>query len=50
MNLERFAADTDRESVRACHEIYLSGIPADNPGEPPVTLRSFAGWMALGWT
>jgi GNAT superfamily N-acetyltransferase len=50
MSLERFAADTDRESVRACHEIYLSGIPADAPGEPPLSLRSFAGWMALGWT
>jgi len=50
MNLERFAADTDRELVLACHEIYLSGIPADAPGEPPLSLRSFAGWMALGWT
>jgi len=50
MDLQRFAADTDRESVRVCHEIYLSGIPADDPHEPPLSLRSFAGWMALGWT
>ncbi len=50
MDLQRFAADTDRESVRACHEIYLSGLPADDPHEPPMSLRSFAGWMAVGWT
>ncbi len=50
MDLQRFAADADRESVRACHEIYLSGIPADDPNGPPMSLRSFDGWMALGWT
>ena len=50
MNLERFAADRDSDSVRACHEIYLSGAPADDPDVPPLSLRSFAGWMVLGWT
>ena len=50
MDIERFAADRDRESVRACHEIYLSGGPADDPHVPPLSLRSFAGWMELGWT
>jgi GNAT superfamily N-acetyltransferase len=50
MNLERFAADRDRESVRACHQIYLSGWAADDPHVPPLSLRSFAGWMVCGWT
>jgi GNAT superfamily N-acetyltransferase len=50
MSLERFAADRDSESVRACHEIYLSGWAADDPHVPPLSLRSFAGWMVCGWT
>ena len=50
MNLERFAADRDRESARACHQIYLSGWAADDPHVPPLSLRSFAGWMVCGWT
>jgi len=41
MDLERFAADRDAESVRASHEIYLSGIPADDPRVPPLSLRGF---------
>ena len=50
MDLERFAADRDAESVRASHEIYLSGIPADDPRVPPLSLRGFTGWLVLGWT
>lgn len=50
MDLQRFAADSDRELVRACYEIYLSGIPADDPLGPPMSLPVFGGWMALGWT
>jgi GNAT superfamily N-acetyltransferase len=50
MDLQRFAADSDHELVRACYEIYLSGIPADDPLGPPMSLPVFGGWMALGWT
>jgi GNAT superfamily N-acetyltransferase len=50
MDLERFDPATDGESVRACHEIYLSGLPIDDPDGPHFSLRSFAGWLALGWT
>ena len=41
---------TDSASVRACHEIYLSGLPDDDPLGPPMSPRAFAGWLALGWT
>jgi GNAT superfamily N-acetyltransferase/RimJ/RimL family protein N-acetyltransferase len=50
MNLERFAPAADPESVRACHQVYLAGVSADDPHVPPTSLRVFAGWMALGWT
>ena len=50
MDLERFSAAGDGAAVRACHEIYLSGLPADDPEGPVGSFRPFAGWMELGWT
>jgi GNAT superfamily N-acetyltransferase len=50
MKVERFDAGADDASVRACYEIYLSGLPADDPHAPPLSARAFAGWLALGWT
>src|ERR1700729_1021223 len=50
MKVERFDPETDGASVRACHEIYLSGLPDDDPLGPPMSPRVFAGWLALGWT
>jgi GNAT superfamily N-acetyltransferase/RimJ/RimL family protein N-acetyltransferase len=50
MDLERFAPADDRESVAACHEIYRSGIAADDPAGPVMSPRFFGGWMKLGWT
>ena len=50
MKVERFDAAADSASVRACYEIYRSGLPADDPLGPPVSARGFAGWLALGWT
>src|SRR5258707_14581389 len=50
MKVERFDPGIDSASVRACHDIYLSGLPDDDPLGPPMTPRVFAGWLALGWT
>ncbi len=50
MKVERFDAGTDGAPVRACHGIYLSGLPADDPLGPSRPPRAFAGWLALGWT
>jgi GNAT superfamily N-acetyltransferase len=50
MHIEQFSPDADRAAVQACHEIYLAGIPIDDPNVPPMALRCFAGWLALGWT
>jgi GNAT superfamily N-acetyltransferase len=50
MKLERFDAAADSESVRACHDIFLAGAPADDPDGPPMLSRRFAAWLKLGWT
>jgi GNAT superfamily N-acetyltransferase len=50
MKVERFDAGADDASVRACYEIYLSGLAVDDPHAPPMPARAFAGWLALGWT
>ena len=50
MHIERFDAGTDRDLVRACHEMYLAAMPLDQPGEPPMSDRVFAGWLRMFWT
>jgi GNAT superfamily N-acetyltransferase len=50
MKVDQFDPGTNGACVRACHDIYLSGLPDDDPLGPPMTPRVFAGWLALGWT
>ncbi len=50
MHIERFDAATDHDLVRACHEMHLAAMPLDQPGEPPMSARAFAGWLNLSWT
>jgi len=50
MHIERFDVDTDLDLVRACHEMYVTAMPVDVPGEPPMSGRVFAGWLRLSWT
>ena len=50
VDVERFSPASDGASVRACHEIYLSGLPTDDPNGPVMSFRPFAGWMECGWT
>jgi GNAT superfamily N-acetyltransferase len=50
VDLERFSPDDDGASVRACYEIYLSGLPADDPEGPVMPFRTFAGFLERGWT
>jgi GNAT superfamily N-acetyltransferase len=50
VELERFSPASDGALVRACHEIYVSGVPDDDPNGPIQSLRPFAGWMEFGWT
>ena len=50
MHIERFDVETDRDLVRACHEMYVAAMPVDVPGEPLMSDRVFAGWLRLSWT
>ena len=50
MHIERFDAETDRDLVRACHEMYVAAAPVDAPGEPVMSDRVFAGWLRMHWT
>jgi len=50
VDVERFSPASDGASVRACHEIYLSGLHSDDPNGPVMSFRPFAGWMECGWT
>jgi GNAT superfamily N-acetyltransferase/RimJ/RimL family protein N-acetyltransferase len=50
MDLERFTPADAPESVAACHEIYLSGIPADDPAGPLMSAGFFGGWLKCGST
>ena len=48
MGIDRFGAEDERR-VTACHEIFLATRKADNPDEPPMTCRTFSGWLKTGW-
>lgn len=50
MDLQRFGPAAGSAAVRACHDIYLSGVPDDDPLAPPMSYRCFAGWLQFGWT
>ena len=50
MDLEQFDPAAGGAPVRACHQIYLAGMPLDDPDGPVMPARTFAAWLALGWT
>ncbi len=50
VQVERFDAAAGGEQVRACHEMYLAGLPRDDPLGPAMSPRVFAAWLAYGWT
>jgi GNAT superfamily N-acetyltransferase len=50
MRIERFTPDGDPAWVRACHDILVAAMAADDPGFPPMSRRVFDGWLKTGWT
>jgi GNAT superfamily N-acetyltransferase len=50
MRIERFDPETDLARTRACYQAYLVSVPVDDPHCPPMSLRTFTGWLACGWT
>jgi hypothetical protein len=50
MHIERLALDSDSPLVRACHEILVAALAADDPGLPAMTRTVFDGWLKTGWS
>jgi hypothetical protein len=50
MRIERFDPEADPARTRACYQVHLASAPVDDPHCPPMSLRSFTGWLACGWT
>ncbi len=50
MQIRRFGALDDDKSLRACHELYLSGQPDDDPDAPPMSPDMFRGWWGYGFS
>jgi GNAT superfamily N-acetyltransferase len=50
MDLEQFDPAAGGAPVRACHQIHLAGRPFDDPHGPGMPARTFAAWLAPGWT
>jgi len=39
----------DAATVRACHEVYVAALRADQAAGPWLSSRRFDGWFAVGW-
>jgi GNAT superfamily N-acetyltransferase len=50
MQIERFDPEADPARTQACYQAYLDSAPVDDPRFPPMSLRSFTGWLVCGWT
>jgi RimJ/RimL family protein N-acetyltransferase len=48
--MERFDPAADRAAMCSCYDLYLAGLPADDPNGPAVSERTFAAWLEWGWT
>jgi GNAT superfamily N-acetyltransferase len=49
MEIARFDPAADAGRIRACHQMFDAGKPADDPHGPPISLPAFTGWWAYGW-
>lgn len=50
MRIEDFDPDAEPATVRALHQLYMAGLPADDPDGPPVSERVFTQWVREGWS
>jgi GNAT superfamily N-acetyltransferase len=50
MRIETFDPATEPDKVKTCYEMYVAGLPVDDPDGPPLPEESFSGWMREGWS
>jgi RimJ/RimL family protein N-acetyltransferase len=49
VHIEDFDPDADPGATRALYEMYLAGLPEDDPDGPPTSERVFTLWVRKGW-
>jgi RimJ/RimL family protein N-acetyltransferase len=49
VRIEGFDPDTEPALPRALHQMYLAGVPEDDPDGPPFGERAFTEWVRAGW-
>ena len=49
MRIEEFDPAADDGKVNACYQMYVAGLPVDDPDGPPMPEPLFAAWMHAGW-
>ena len=50
MRIEDFDPDTDPARARALYQLYVAGLPEDDPDGPPTSERVFTHWVRKGWS
>jgi GNAT superfamily N-acetyltransferase len=50
MQLEQFDPGTGTGQVRACYDMFVAGVPVDDPLVPAPSLPGFQGWLRYGWS
>jgi RimJ/RimL family protein N-acetyltransferase len=50
MHIEEFDPATEDGRVDACYQMYVAGLPFDDPAGPPMSERLFSAWMREGWS
>jgi GNAT superfamily N-acetyltransferase len=49
VHIEDFDPDAEPGVTRALYEMYLAGLPEDDPDGPPTSERVFTQWVRKGW-
>ena len=50
MRIEEFDPATEDGKVDACYQMYVAGLPFDDPDGPPMSEHLFSAWMREGWS
>ena len=50
MRIEEFDPAADDGKVDACYQMYVAGLPFDDPDGPPMSEHLFSAWMRQGWS
>jgi GNAT superfamily N-acetyltransferase len=48
VRIERFDASADEPRLRACYQLMVEALPADDPNAPPESFGAFRGWWVYG--